>query len=359
MLGYVATVLAMDQSDPQIIHDQTYEHVRGNVPAETYNQFVDGQADPFRAAMAVDAGGFVQLIPYYKIRPLYNLLVYLLHKMGLSIVQATMVVSAASYAILGTLIFAWIRHHAGGALGLILALLLALSHPLLEVGRLSTPDALSAALLVAGLYLLIERQRTTAFALLALLSIGIRTDNVVYVGLLLIGLQLRPPSGARIGMARTLAWLAAALGSYLMINHWAGHYGWATVFQHTFIEKITNPAGTQVSVSFLDYALSVVKQGLASMRDSGLLLFTLLAILALLVARTRRGQGIARTHADHIVIAAASVVVHFLLFPVLWDRFFVAQYVLVTIILIAEVVQGSGRWVSEAESHLRRAEPGA
>lgn len=339
ILGYVAVALSTETNDPRVLHARSYETVKEVIPPDAYADLVD-PAVPFREKMASDPEAFRQVVPYYRIRPLYNLAVWLLYKAGANAASVTVWVSVVAYGVLALLLYFWMSRHLDGLLCLGVSSLCVLSGPLLEVGRLSSPDAFSAAILVASLYAVAVGRPPWIAAALGFLSIFVRSDNVVFAGLLILWLWLNRTADRRLHSALAIALLVVSSVSYLLINKLAGHYGWSTVFYHSFVEKVYTPEQMQVSVSPVAYAKALVRQGVVSVRDSTFALMALLGMLGWMLAR-RQASLAARVHLQLMVVAAVSIVVHFLAFPVLWDRLFVAPYVLVMVVLVAAVRGGN------------------
>ena len=155
-----------------------------------------------------------ELEPLYAIRPLYLETISLLGT-RLPIQNAIDLISAASLFGIGVVVVCWTRKP-------ILSVLLIAAYPVLILGRLGTPDALSTLLVITGLWL-IEREHSHLLGVSILfVSLGVRTDNV----LLVLGVLgwLAWNKKMKVYLAGLLAILAAA--AVLGINHWAGSYGW-------------------------------------------------------------------------------------------------------------------------------------
>ena len=84
--------------------------------------------------------------------------------------------------------------------------------------RTGTPDTLSGLVLRWGMYLLVERQRALLGPVVLAASVWLRTDNIVYVGILLLWYAWTRRPSVRISRALSAALLVAALGSVVGIN---------------------------------------------------------------------------------------------------------------------------------------------
>src|SRR5207302_2416196 len=118
-----------------------------------------------------------KLEPLYKIRPLYIFLIAAIAATGISIQHTINLISAASLFGIGIALGVWTRR-------LLLSALIAMSALIAVLGRMGTPDALSAAAVIFAL-LAITREGIDLGCMLLLVSVWIRTDNVIVLGLAL------------------------------------------------------------------------------------------------------------------------------------------------------------------------------
>ena len=256
----------------------------------------------------------LKLQPLYAIRPAYLWLIALLSAGGLSIPNAINLISAASIAGIGVLLFFWTD------LALLSALLLA-SAPILVLGRTGTPDALSAFFLLLGFWA-IWKGRVYGLAPL-LVSVLIRTDNVLVVLVVLIWLVYE----------RRLTWTwaaglsAIAIGTVLFINHFAHNYGWSVLFHWTFLGGYRSPADIPPGITAREYVSAVVR-GLAHIFSY----VTLWIFLGL--AAWRRSPSCRQLLAVTGLASAA----HFLLFPSAEERYLIWAFLVAGVSFILSVM---------------------
>jgi len=136
--------------------------------------------------------------------------------------------------------------------------------------------------------------------------------------------------------------LLLAGASVLTINHFSGHYGWATLMRNTFTDAIPTPGETIVTISWGDY-LEATKE-LAGMTASGSMLpFVLLAVLAL-------ASGWASRRSKELIwMVFAALAVRLALYPHLEDRYFVAQYTMLAIAAISTLLAPPGQQLAASE----------
>src|SRR5262245_55114176 len=70
-IAYAAVTISSNEMDMQTLHRKTYEMLRQNVP-DNYYQFLTQSG--IRHHLSVDTKSFVELLPIYKVKYLYVLL---------------------------------------------------------------------------------------------------------------------------------------------------------------------------------------------------------------------------------------------------------------------------------------------
>lgn len=251
-----------------------------------------------------------KLEPLYKIRPLYLSLIAAISATGLSIQHGINLVSAGSFFAIALAVGLWTRR-------LLLSALIVVSAPIAGLARMGTPDALSAAAVLFGLLALV-RQRMNLGCMLLLLSVWIRTDNIVVLALalLILGWEKLPRWKAAL-------YFAAGIASVLAINRLAGNYGWTILFQWSFLAGTSSPADIHTPVTLREY-LSVFASSLASLLGR----LTIWIVLGLLTwVGSERSRPLLAT-------AALATVAHFVLYPSPEDRYLVWAYVVAAIAAI-------------------------
>ena len=198
--------------------------IRGrNQSVEATYRIVKHESPRAEASSVLDSAEHLgQLEPLYAIRPLYIECLSGLSS-GLGPQTSISALSAISFFFLGTVLLVWTRNP-------LLSGLMLISPAVLSLGRLGTPDSLSTLLVVSGIYLL-YKEETLPAVLLLLISIWVRTDNVLItlaiLGCLAWEKQMR---GLYAGLLGVLA-----LATVTFINHYAGNYGYLVLFRYCFI----------------------------------------------------------------------------------------------------------------------------
>lgn len=346
MIGYVGCIKKLEIEDKQVLHQKVYSGLRNTVSADKFS-FLLGGVSPeiyesgeyiadknaesgkyYRQVMGNDAEAFYQSLPYYQIRVIYLALVYLVSALGVDIFAATYLVSIISVILGLWVLFFTFRPHINNYL-LYTIPIFGLAFGIDRVAALSGPDGL-AFLMVAIIAYLFTRSNWLIFIAVPL-SILVRTDLIIFGLIILAYFLVYKKSWKYLSISSILT----SFVLYFLLNHYFGHYGWLNVFYITFIEKITHPVGFDIQLSAIDF-LSVYMIGLFSLvKDEPFLIYSLVSIISLAIISEFYNRDCWKYPNFKIVcfLALSSllyVVIHFALYPTIWNRFFIGQYLLGT-----------------------------
>jgi hypothetical protein len=165
-----------------------------------------------------------QLEPLYAIKPLYVKAIEATAFTGLPIQRRINLISALSLFGIGIIVLAWTGKPGYSAV-------LLASSVIMVVFRMGTPDGFSTLIVVAAL-LAISRSRLLIGILLLLISVWIRTDNLLLV-IAVLGYLLWQK---RITLVDAGVMGAISAGSVSLINHFSGNYSWPVLFQFSFLD---------------------------------------------------------------------------------------------------------------------------
>lgn len=336
VLGYIGSALQLSGFDAANLHAEAYRQLQVAVPATLYNEMTT--ADAYHADVAANANHFMQQLPFYHVRPLYNALLAGLHAAGLNLVHATMLVTVTAYVAIGALLFVWFTRHLGPIYGAAVAGLLAVSAPLTQAARSGTVDLLSAALVFAAMYALIEHKRVRMFAGLLLLALLTRSDNIFLVAMFALYFAVAAPIALRPPRIHVVSYALAAFALVAVIHAAAGYYGWPTLFYHTFVTPLPAPAGTIVTITPAAY-WHAVDWRLGSTFNTAMPFFVALSVIAYALTRLVAPQDTDATQQARLIRGAvwvmlANIAVRMAAFPVVWDRQFIAHYLIAAALLI-------------------------
>ena len=331
MLGYIGVAERLGGATPAEAHRRAYDLAYRNVPPEQYAWLVEGGA--YEQAVAEDPAAFEQQLPFYRIEPAYPLLILALDRLGVDPVRGSVWISRIAYLGIGVVAFVWLASFLSPLAALATAWGVMSVQVALEAARLPTPDALSAFVVLAALWLVFECQHFGRGLLLLLLSLPIRPDNLLWL------LAVAGWRALRVRRDRAIAGVGALAGVaiFAALAIWSGGFGWRVSFHHSFVEPLPYPERFTPSLSLYDYAWIYLRETHPANLPLFAAVFALLGAW-LLVSRARRFGW---RDAGTALIACTGVyaVARWLVFPE-GDRPLLAAY-LVVLILLVRMLAGS------------------
>jgi hypothetical protein len=193
-------------------------------------------------------------------------------------------------------------------------LLLLLTPPIWDLARSNTPDAFSCCVLLLSLYLILEKESLLLGLSLVLASVYIRTDNVLLVLPLLASASLAHKS---LEKAKAACLAGLAIGSVILINHFAGDYGIKMLYYRAFVEPPVAPGELVAQFGLHDY-LVAFQAGISTMTHGPVIPFALMGLVGTIAClRTHRVALLGL-----VAVTLCFAVSHFLVFPLGESRYF-------------------------------------
>ncbi len=343
IIPYVACVLDWQGLDNNTLHQHTFAEMHAALPLGMYDSYT--QADNYRQILASNPVAFAEQLPFHHIRPLYTALNSLWFMLGVPLAKTTVLTSIVSALWMAALVFLWLQQNGlNGIQLLVSSLLLALCSGILQISNVSTADALSAAMLLTAFYCLQYHSINWAYCYL-LLSLTARTDNIIVIIIIWIALNTQQFKILKQTLQtlplHLIYWrvtqLAILFFIYGLIQFFSAGYGWQITFYHTFIEQLAFPAQQAIHLSFNQYLTVLLPKTLEAFYSVNSLFFnfTLLVFLNFNVENSSQNAIIKRNIFLNNYLMLA-LIIHLLLFPAFWQRFFIAQtaFLLITVLQI-------------------------
>jgi hypothetical protein len=329
-IPYTALVLQMDGHDSKDAHASAYRLAKETLSPERYRQLTDS-SNSYRNAMVKDPSAFNSQLQFYAVKPLYITLCYLSYKSGVHLPHATLVPSFIAYLLTGLLLFYWLSLYLRLWVVLISSLLLMLSPPLIEGATLSTPDLLSAFFLLSSFYFIIQKP-SLLFAFLAMiLSVLARVDNILICFLVLFTVFASRRWYRRISFLH-FAFMSLILAvCYIGITLWARQYG-GSIFFYNDLAAQFNPSNTpRAGFSLQNYFIVMGEHLKIGITSSHLALF-----MSLLVVTLAKDFSLRKLSFDQLfcLLITVSLLARFILLPTIADRFYIAFYLVIFILLV-------------------------
>lgn len=329
LVAYIGSAIAVHENDSKLIQRQAYAALRAELPEDDYADIAAGSG--FRRDVAKNADHFRQQLRFYQIRPLYIWTLAGLHRVGIPYVQATRIVSTAAFFLIGILVHGWLRRYVREIQASICTILLLLGPVLFTSARTGSPDAVSALVVLLGVYFAIERDALLIGSALLLLSLTLRTDNVLFV-FLFLGVEALLASGKQV---RAIAAFAAAVALAILpaINHTEHSYPWAVLMANT-ATPIANPAEVSPKISASDY-FAAVHDMVDEAGENSVTVFPFIAAVALFSSAPNRLKRLVK-------IVLLSWAAHLIIFPHIEDRYFIAGASVIGVALVSGLLKSTG-----------------
>jgi len=308
---YAGAVASLRYSDPVTLH--RIARTEFDMEPSPF-QFQNVATDPYFVDVYNDPYHFVQQLGLSRAKLGYVTAGYMLWRLGLPILVSLRLISACCLLVIGVAVLAW-THDA------ILSAVLLLTTPVLNMGRMVTADPLSSTIIVLALFALAKRRYLFACVLLVI-SVFVRSDNVLLVLILLTGLIWK----RRLRFAAGASCAALAVVTSAVVNQIAGIFGWRVLMQHSFVKPEIEPITHPVSITFAGYL-----HALAGLRAIPYTFMTVWILVAMAVWKRLPEGSFFR---DLLPVIGIYIVVRLLIFPNFDDRVFVWAYLLAAVALI-------------------------
>jgi hypothetical protein len=343
MLGYMALVLRVENKNIEETHLMTYENAKEQIPAEFYFRLTDS-ANAYRRKMKENAVEFYRQLPFYTVKPLYILSVYLFYKAGIPLPLSTVLPSVFAYFFVGILLLYWLQQIVPLTYAFWIGILVMVSPPLLMVARLSTPDALSALLIFSAFYYLIGKPSFRAMSVFLLISIMARLDNVLLVSAILFLLGLMDSREGKPWVSKYTPVILAVACCFFCITATVRSFGWSLFYYPSFMGSLQLRGGLHTGFLFSGYLHLLYSAAITGLYHSWFDFFLLMGIFL----SFRKGPGcykkLEKDQLIYFFLISVSLI-RFLLHPDLSDRFFIAYY-LVGVMLFTSKIAGAGKATS-------------
>ena len=332
MLGYSASAISLENNDPEFIHNYIYSELESYASDSELTKLTAG--NDYAVAMHQDANAFYQQIPYYKIRIVFVGLTYMLTKIGINIFSAAHMITAAAGSLGLMLFFYAYRKYIKPSFWLLTPFFFVLCGAF-DTSQYVTADTL-AFLWIGAICFSFIRQHWSVFPIIAA-AVLIRTDMAVFVALALTYIFFFWPG------ARMRAFITAIVAGilYVSVNKLMGNYGWSTVFYFVFISDMsaTHPAVfSQLGISAQQYIYEIIANLVWVFYETEFWVFISYVLVQCLLFynfienNLSIKEKLVRCASDPIIsltiISCAYIFLHYLLFPTMWTRFFIGQYMI-------------------------------
>lgn len=334
MLPYMAIVLKIDQPHLNVkdIHTLTYHIASQQVPGPEYGYLIQST---YRERMAKDAAAFYGQLPFYTVKPLYIGMIYLFYKTGFPLTKSTVFPSIIAYFLMGLLLLYWLRKYIELPFSFLGSLLIMYTPFMISTARLSTPDAVSSLLLFAAFYFIIEKPSVILVFVFLQLSIFARLDNIITSLLILSFLFIARKWQKRISLPQYGIMVGCLVLSYFVITWFAVRpFGGNITYYPDFASTLNLAYQHHAGFSFKDYVALMYSHAITVVVYQHFTFFAFLAFLVIVPAFMNRYK--IRFEQWFIVLLTFIILIRFIVFPDLEDRFYISFYLCILILLVKQ-----------------------
>lgn len=337
-VAYTATILAEQIRDPQELQRATYSYLQERLNEAQFTALISGN---YASALAENANHFYSQLGLYMVKPLYILAARLLTNVGLDPVTALHMLSLLPGITLCWVMFYWLRKFGSPPSALLLTLLFMIASRIIDTSRVPIPDNLSALLVFSGAFFLLAKNAWLPALTCLVLSVGVRTNNIIFTTLFLSLLSWQSWRETRQWRDRKFALSATALAvsliAYLVITLRYDQQWWR-LFYHTFVASQEDIGAFNIPFDLQTY-FGVSASALRSLLASGQYINSTLPLFLIIFLLGIRSRWQSALHSlilptdrpglrEISVLSLLVIAAFFVLFPLVanWDRFFLPFY---------------------------------
>lgn len=322
-LPYMAIVLNFEEADLPVVHKKVYSVVRKEIPPPYRDYMIDSN-HVVRRAVKEDYNKFFQYSSFFRTKPLYSLLSFAFYKAGMPLSEAVLFPSVLYFFCISILLLVWLRKYCPAWMAVILASVIMISPPLLEVAKLTTPDSLSALVLMIAFYFLFHDYKWYWVTLILFVSLLVRIDNLIMACLVMGFMTIIPENenvvrnkpSVLISVLVIVAWV---LFSYYVLRY-ANYQDGLNNFYGGLYKKF-NP------VTLFREAVA----GLTTLQFSSLSVVTGITFAALF-AQKRFVLNSLNVDQMFFVVIVLHIVIKYVMFPDMHDRHYLSDYIILIMI---------------------------
>lgn len=333
ILPYMAVILQYDgNTNIEKIHSEVYRIAKQSVSKTVFDKLVDSTS-AYRKSVFANPAEFSQQLPFYVVKPLYTRLGYIFYKCGISLPKATTLPSVIAFFLISLLVFFWNQKYLPRISAFIFSSILMLTSFMLEAVKLSTPDLLSALLLISGIYSYVEKKHFNLAALFLLLSIFARLDNVIPVAIItLVIIYIENRTGS-MPVWKYILFIVLVLASYLLVSWQAHKFGWSIFYYPDFASHLNPYYDIHRPFSLSGYFDLLKSQLMTGLYYSSLMIFVFLGYLLTCFSKKNDEKKIPIDFFFTIAFLV-TIFIRFILQPVIADRFYVTYYLVISIFVL-------------------------
>ena len=246
-IGYMGVVNSYIENDSKNIHQKTFFILDKSIDTKKYELKSEG----YRKVMSIDYNAFEENLSFYKIRPLYTGLIYVLYKLGFNLLYSIKLLTILPIIfILGMLYFSLKRETNNRQVAFLFSIFFVFSPLIIKIAT-TTPDALSSMFLFMLSLTYYEQRNKFLQIIIMFLLVATRTDNFLWIVLLLLFDVFNAFSFKKLKF--NLLIIICIFIFYQSINLYAGNSGLWVVYYNTLVNRLNFPLSQTPKFNLQDY----------------------------------------------------------------------------------------------------------
>jgi hypothetical protein len=330
MLAYMGLIVQKQHVSADSIHAITYAHAKAELPPVAYETLTSGEE---RQRRLNDAALFYRQLRFHAIKPLYIESIHFFYATGFSLPASTVMPSVVAYVLFGCLLLFWLLRWLPYTWAVASGLLIMTTGMLVNSAQRSTPDMLSAFLLLTIFYIVLEKPRLLWCLLLILLAMFVRLDNIIPGFFMLTYFYFRYRRERQLPLYYYLSSVFVIGAGYFTISYLGSRpFNSSFFFFDWFIRQYNVADGSGKAFSLSAYFAQMYAQLIGGILYNSVSIF----LLVLLMLLYSPAFHIRRLSADQYfaLLLGGIIMARFILFPDLTDRFNIAYYTCFLVLLL-------------------------
>ncbi len=339
--AYMGIIYTLDDPEMPVaeIHQRVYSELRTEAPH--IFEFPDVEettigVNDYYKVLSQNPDAFGEELELFKVKPLYNWINFAFYKLGFSASKATAVPVIISYLliIMGVFIFT-AKLWKNNLIALLIAMLISLFKPLQDATRHASPDMLAAVFLLASFYCLFYTKNKVAYTVFAMLAVLARPEFMLLFAIFtVLKIILEQSVKKNTELLTGLLFIVSSFGIIQLANK----VSWGTLVMNQFIKVQYFPVSAPEAFDQSAYIRYLKENILLEFNSSYFVILLLFAVLVFGATFYRNCQ-LNKADQNRILLIAAiymTVMVRFLVFPMLVNRMMVGFYLLIILAVIAQ-----------------------
>lgn len=339
--GYMGQIYTTEYPEMSIeeIHKKVYDEIREKKP----ERFTFNYADPdntganfYYKSLSENPKAFGEEIQLFAVKPLYNIVNYLFYKIGFSVSGAVNFTSIISFIFILIFIFFFLKNRLkNGFVALLFVVIITFFKPLLEASRHAAADTLAAFFLLIAVYYYLFKKNLLGATIFGMFTIFTRPEYFIFFFFFYSFLLFRKHF---INNYKTFALSFLYLFLSFIIIQISATIPWNVMVMNQFLKVQLFPISNPDAFVLADYIQYVKHKIILEFNASDFTIVLFFTIISLLAKQQNRKQTI--FFAGFVAVIYISVLVRFLIFPMLVNRMMVGFYLLMMLGLIIYNLEG-------------------